>query len=157
MYIWNIEGLKKQIVEGELSQSHRFFYLLLFVALTTALMEMSSYVPTENPGFSDYFGSLAYVFIVSVFTLGAYRVNGGSKGSEFTDKYLSIGFVVGFRFFVVFLLFLAAVIIYTYNVPEDEVLFESEWVYVMFYLAWEVLIYYRIYVHIKEIAHCKKA
>ncbi|NIP39860.1 MAG: hypothetical protein GWM89_12595 [Candidatus Dadabacteria bacterium] len=94
MYIWNINKLKEDISSGNLEESERFKYLLVYVFLTAVSIEISFYLPIENPNKWDWISSVIPIFIGTIGTILAYKSNDGSKGTDFLGKYFSIGFVL---------------------------------------------------------------
>lgn len=98
MYWWKIDNLRTDLVNGRLSERARFQYLLIFVVLTAVAMEYP--LIAHQPNLWDR------VFLVVAFSLDVlgtiwlYRVNGGSRGRGFLERYLSLGWVFLVRFFV---------------------------------------------------------
>src|SRR5688572_24760682 len=100
MYFWKINDLKRLIVERGLSEAQAFYYLLLFVGLSAASIELITYFPATDPSAWNYLDSILNLVIPIAGTVAAYRANRGAAGKNFAAKYLSISFVISIRFLV---------------------------------------------------------
>lgn len=157
MYFWNVNGLKKQIVEKGLSETQVFYYILLSVFLTLAAMEVMPYLPIDNPNTWNYLQSAVNLLIPTAGTILAYRANRGAQGKDFAAKYFSIGFVMSIRFLVYFIpLILVLGVYYALTVdwssPEAASAFDANWFEVALFSAWYAALYARIVKHIGDTA-----
>jgi len=106
MYFWKIDKLKKDLAKQPLSESESFKYLFATIII---------YSLATIPSFLEYnFWDVISSLIEGVITVFGvryiYKCNRGSMGSNFLQKYLSIGWVVGIRCLVFVLL--PALIVY---------------------------------------------
>ncbi len=166
MYFWNISGLKKSILENRLSETHNFYYILLFVGVSSASLELVGYFPAEDPSSWDYIQSGLNLIITIVGTVLAYRANGAGAGKNFAGKYFSIGFVVLIRFLVLLIPVFVAIAIYyglslDWSSPdidlevddlEVEESFATGWFEVLLISAWYVAYYARVVKHVRDTA-----
>jgi len=150
MYFWNIDKLKQDIKDGGLSESEQFKYLLVCVVLVT-LGEISFL----EESFSSIKYDLAIDIIFAIFgTYYLYRCNGGANGKRFLEKFFSIGFVVGVRWFVfimipIFLILTIDAVFIIFSIEEEKVFDILD--YIITPIA--MLIYYwRSGIHIKDVA-----
>jgi hypothetical protein len=157
MYFWNVNGLKKHILEHGLSEAQIFYYVLLFVALSAAGMELLAYFPTENPNAWNYIESGLNFLIPTIGTVIAYHANRGAKGTNFAAKYFSICFVMLIRFLVYIIPVMVALAIYyglsvDWSSPDIEESFATGWFEVMLLSAWYAAFYARVAKHIRDTA-----
>ena len=112
MYFWKINKLKKDLVKQPLSESESFKYLI-----ATTISYSFGMIPYLENNILDVYSALM-TGIITVFGLYyVYKCNRGSSGSNFLQKYLSIGWVMGIRWIVLVMLpimivYFTAVIIY---------------------------------------------
>lgn len=156
MYVWNIEELKKELSERGLSQSDLFKYIFVYVFLSAVVMEVIAYFPSE--GYIDVDGvqSFANILIIGVATYLCYYANGGKNGTDFAERYFSIGFVVAIRFIVLLVPIMIAmgVLLWSNEDLEDT---STKWYDVAVMTIWSLLFYWRIIFHINQVAKHKKA
>ncbi len=98
MYIWNIEGLKKDIKVGRLTEKDRFIYMFLTFIFTSLCFEIALRTPVGSRNIWDTINSLSYFLIPVLGTFLAYRSNGADNGTDFLGRFFSISFVVTVRF-----------------------------------------------------------
>ncbi|MGH1374913.1 MAG: hypothetical protein ACRBCK_01085 [Alphaproteobacteria bacterium] len=157
MYIWNIKALKQDLQADTLGEKAKFVYMFISALIFTAILEISSRIPSEVD-YSEDVGWIIVVVDMLVAVLGmicAFRANGGSCGRDFLGKYFSISFVVGIRFIPLgtALIVLAGVINGAFAVTQYEVsdalgsdiIFEAVGTLIM------ALFYWRICKHIADI------
>ncbi len=157
MYIWNIKALKQDLQADTLGEKAKFVYMFITAMIFTALLEITSRVPSEVD-YSEDIGWIIVVVNILVAVLGmtcAFRANGGSCGRDFLGKYFSISFVVGIRFIPLSLalITLAGVIggvsaAMQGEFPEaldDDIIFEVSGSLIM------ALFYWRVCKHIADI------
>ena len=122
MYFWKIDKLNEQLISDGLSESETFKYLMansILCALAT--------IQYEIPNNYDTWGGMSG-FFVTVFGLWfIYKCNGGKNGNQIVQRYLSVGFVVFIRVFVLFMIpaIIASFVIqelYLGGIPEETTL-----------------------------------
>lgn len=152
MYFWNIKALTEDIRQGDFSDKDVISYIVLSLLLYSISFEALNFFPVENQNYNfwDIMDSFLSIFVPVIGTLYAYKMNGGRLGKDFANKYFSIGFVVGVRFFVYFLIFMPLLIIYwSYAYPnEDEI--PTTFVDVLIFFVWYILLYYQIGKYIQK-------
>lgn len=95
MYIFNLKGLKDEMVKGPLPEREQVKYLLVYVALTSvSILSMYSY-ETNN---WDVLAELIFMAIGVLGVVYFYIKNGGAQGERFLEKYFALGFVTAVRF-----------------------------------------------------------
>jgi len=151
MYFWKIEKLKEDIRESKLTEKDRFIYALIYLVLGAIVMELMMLTQIENGNVWDLINSVGNIIIVTLGTIYAYKANGSNNGSDFLGKYFSIGFVMAIRFLVYAIpLFLLLFVYYFYAFGEEEEI-PTNYIDVIPFLIWYAVMYWRIYVHIKQV------
>jgi hypothetical protein len=154
MIWWNIKLLKQRLINEGLSQKHLFVYIFIFIMLSEFLLQAAFYIPIEGLNIYDYAEFIAEFITIGLGTYLIYRVNGGSEGKQFAERFFSISFVVGMRFFVlsipIFLIYLVYIV--GQNEGEDgelpTTLYESA-----IFTCWLIAFYWRVIVHVKDVAN----
>ena len=100
MYFWRIEKLKTEMAARPLSEREALPYLVVFVALSSAV----AYIPQTTYSLWDGLGGVWSVLLAAVGTIYIYRQNGGAGGQHFLQRYFAVGWVVVVRWFVVLIL-----------------------------------------------------
>ena len=151
MYFWRIEQLEDQMVGRPLSEREVLPYLIVFVALTAAI----GFIPSERLNVWDHLGTSFSVILAVLGTIWIYRQNGGADGRLFLQRYLAIGWVVGIRWMAVLLvLFIPLfIMLWLYGI-ESEVTTLYD---VVFFAAAEFALYWRIGVHVGNVARRAKS
>ena len=109
MFFWNIEKLLKQLASQKLSQKELFFY---FFGLTLIETILSNPLISEDSYLSSFFGWFDWgIFLLcSLISIGVCFIsNGGNKGKDFVERYISIQFVMTIRYSV-FIIFAALIV-----------------------------------------------
>src|SRR5262245_4674371 len=96
MYFWRIEKLKKQMAARPLSEREVLPYLVVFVALSVAVV----YIPQAPLNVWDGLGAVWSVLLAVVGSIYIYRQNGGPGGQHFLQRYFAVGWVVTLRWLV---------------------------------------------------------
>lgn len=99
MYWWRIGDLRVDLVNGTLPERARFQYLLIFVVLSVVAMEFP--LVSDAPNLWDRTSTVVAITFTLLGTTWLYRVNGGSRGRGFLERYLSLGWVFMLRFLAV--------------------------------------------------------
>ena len=158
MYWKNINALKELLMHGELPQKMQMWYLLVTFALYEIFMELGTYVQEEsNPAYLDYIVSVVSVLLVILTIVYSYVVNGKERGRYLMQRYISINFVVGFRYmfliFITILIVIVAVSIILENIYSID--FFDKYIDIVFFIgtiALEITIMLSTIKHIKDVA-----
>lgn len=100
MYFWRLEKLKTEMAARPLSEREALPYLVVFVALSSAV----AYIPQTSHNLWDGFGAVWSVLLAAVGTVYIYRQNGGAAGQHFLQRYFAVGWVVFIRWLAVLIL-----------------------------------------------------
>lgn len=141
MYFWNIEKLKQQLAQGPLSERETLSYLLAFsIVITLSMWGNGEWV---------WWQALLEVVLAVAGTLYVYRRNGGDGGEHFLQRYMTVGWVVGIRYTVPFMLLLIG----GFAVAAVAGVLEQidEWVYALITTLFSLLLYWRIGHHIGDV------
>ena len=144
MYFWSIKGLKSRLSESHLPENTAFLYLLLYVFFTALFMEMA----TEPDSMWDIASDMVAIGAVVIGTVYCFFKNGSARGSNFLQRYFSIGWVVHVRLAVMFFVPFFAVLLILPNGLFDT----DSWYSPLIELFVHVLIYWRIGHHIGQVA-----
>ena len=108
MVFWDIEKLLKKLSSGKFNQNEFFFYLFGLTLLDTTssapLLPKNSYLSSIFEWF-DW----GIFLLCSLISLGVCFIsNGGNKGKDFIERYISIQFVMTIRYsvFIIFATFI---------------------------------------------------
>lgn len=146
MYFWRIENLKRDMTARPLTDREQLPYLIAFVVLSAAL----SSLPVHSNNVWDVSSTAFTIILAFVGTVYLYRQNHGRKGEHFVQRYLAIGFVVGVRLIVAFLLL--AIPIYIAFDIAGLLADETTWAEFLLFCFIEVIVYQRIAHHIRDVA-----
>jgi len=113
MYFWNIEKLKAQIIERPLTDKETLPYLILTLALLTAI----KYLP-QHAEFNLWDYVLLFVEVTSIIagTYWLFLKNKAEAGSHFLQRFFAIGWVASIRvivFAIPVMILLAVILIFT--------------------------------------------
>jgi hypothetical protein len=151
MYFWNIEALKSDIRNNQLTEKIKFIYALIYIGLSTIALELTPFMSEDNINGWDIMYSISSILIVIVGTIMAYKANGGPNGNEFLGKYFSISFVLSIRFLVLLIpLFIAMIAYYSIVFSEVEQI-NSSFIDTVPYIIWYAALYWRICYHIENV------
>ncbi|HAS6064768.1 hypothetical protein ABRZ58_21445 [Vibrio vulnificus] len=153
MYIWNIEGLKKDIKVGRLTEKDRFIYMFLTSIFTVLGFELALRMPVEPRNIWDTISSLSSVLIPILGTFLAYRANGADNGTDFLGRFFSISFVVTVRFFALLIPMLVLLSAYYMSVITENDALVSSAEDTLPFIAWLGLLYYHIVKHMGAVTH----
>ncbi|HFQ4946496.1 TPA: hypothetical protein ACGUVO_004584 [Vibrio vulnificus] len=153
MYIWNIEGLKKDIKVGRLTEKDRFIYMFLTSIFTVLGFEFALRMPVEPRNIWDTISSLSSVLIPILGTFLAYRANGADNGTDFLGRFFSISFVVTVRFFALLIPMLVLLSAYYMSVTTENDVLVSSAEDTLPFIAWLGLLYYQVVKHMGAVEH----
>ena len=145
MYFWRIEKLKTEMAARPLSEREALPYLVVFVALSSAV----AYIPQTTHNLWDGLGGVWSVLLAAVGTIYIYRQNGGAGGQHFLQRYFAVGWVVVVRWFVV--LILVAVAFYGTLAAVGADTESTHWYDFLFLAVVEAVIYWRIGHHVRDL------
>ncbi len=154
MYFWKIEKLKNDLLIKPLSESESFKYFFAMFAVESLYWISVGITDIMDPNLNstnmwDSFSSINYGLINAIGVYYVYKCNKGANGDNFLQKFLSIGWVVGIRWIV---LYLALMIIFLI-LPNSSTDFYSSNPYdVFFHFIMDFLYYWLLGKHIKEVA-----
>lgn len=149
MYFWNINQLKEDIRTNKLTESKRFKYAI--VTLAVFAIGMESRVSLENINIWDDISSISIILIQIVGIFFAYKANNGSMGTDFLGRYFAIYFVVSIRFLVFVIPVIIGVLLYYFYAFDFEEGIPSTSVDTIPFIIWTGILYWRVYVHIKQV------
>ena len=161
MYFWNIKALKKVLVANALTESQVFAYFLAVLTLETVTFQLTTLFPgTEDADVWDYVGYVGSVVFTLGGTLVVYWQNGGSAGRGFLARYFPLLWVLTVRFLVFLLpcLVLAMIPMVFFSEAlfgtdaEGEDFAALSMYVVLLSWVWFMVFYYRLAVHIREVA-----
>jgi hypothetical protein len=147
MYFWNTAALKQKLIERPLTDGEAFPYFLADAIMTACLIGLAPYA-TPDAWNTSY--SLLAIPVIIVGTIHLYRSNAGPDGTQFLQRSLALGWVLGLR--ILALSILAAVILgfALYEAGPGEGLFAPAWFAVS--LALLIGYYWRLGHHIRDVA-----
>jgi len=148
MYFWKIEKLKQDLLENGLSQGALFKYIFIYVFLSALSYELTYYFVSEESTRLDYIQSAINMGLVGFATYFCYVANGGSNGTDFAERFFSIGFVVSIRFIVLLVPISIAMCLLFWD-SEDM---STTWYEIALLTGWAALLYWRVVYHINQVA-----
>jgi hypothetical protein len=147
MYFWRIEQLKRKMATTPLTDREVLPYLIVFVGLSSAVWFIPSFFV---PNVWDRIGS-GISFLLSIFgTIWLFQRNGGARSKYFLQRYLALGWVVAVRWIVVMIL--VCVLLYSVLDFLDVLSETTSWSEVLLFALAEVAFYWRIGVHMQDLA-----
>jgi len=146
MYFWKIEKLKNDLLKKPLSESESFKYLFA----TTVLYSLGMTPFLEN-NIWDVYSAIITALITAIGVYYVYKCNKGASGSNFLQKYLSMGWVVGIRWsvFVMIPLMIVYFVIVAIlsSIPDNTTLSD-----LLFFNLLYIQFFWLLGKHIKEVA-----
>jgi cbb3-type cytochrome oxidase subunit 3 len=92
MYLWDIDGLKDELINRTLAESTKFAYLFVYVlAMTFYMFEPGLAVEEATSNANQFWANIIFTIIVIGGTVVAYISNGAEMGKSFADRYFSLG------------------------------------------------------------------
>jgi len=150
MYFWNIDALIEDIKQGNFTDKEVLPYIILTLFLYNLGFELVYRFPAEESyNLWDTIDAILSVVIPIAGTLYAYKMNGGAAGKDFANKYFSIGFVLGVRFLVYFVVLVVVLGIYWSVAFEDEEV-QTTFIEIVVFCLWYVLYFYQLGKYISE-------
>ncbi len=147
MYFWKIDKLKKELLKHPLSESETFKYLVATVILSSLAMIP---VPFLGNNIWDIYSSIIAGIITVFGVFYIYKCNGGASGSNFLQKSLCMGWVIGIRYFLLIMspIMIVYIVICLYlGLPESTTLPDVVFLNIIYSLY-----FWLLGKHIKDIA-----
>lgn len=161
MYFWNLRALKRDLIATGLPESQLFKYFLAVLMFEAALWQLLALFPSEaEPGLWDYLHVAVALAMTLAGTIVAYRVNGAGAGRNFLGRYFPLMWVLTVRF-LAGLVPLMAVLVGALLVaggwfaePDAGTEEVDDVVWAVTVATWAVtaLFYYRLAVHVRDVA-----
>ena len=161
MYFWDINGLKEEIINNEISEKSVFLYIFIYFLYPQISFLYRYYRNYGNEvGLGLYGDLLFYSIIAIIVAIGiyyAYYCNGKNEGERFAVKFISLNWVVTIRYFVIifYFYFILYILLSVLNQTDfiDKTISKSIKSFTSFglILITPIWIYYRIGYHIKDI------
>lgn len=151
MYWWKIQGLKKELSQGPLSEQAFFPYLLADVILV--MLGDISFPGEYNYTDIDLIAGLLGLVIA---VLGTYYLyywcNNGPSGENFLQRYFALGWVIGVRLLVMVML-PAFLILFFILAAREDYSGAMTWGDVAFIAFLSILYFWRVGKHMKDVAN----
>jgi hypothetical protein len=132
VYFWDLDALKRSLVEGTVPPLDRLGYLASAVAANA----IGAAMPVVSPSLATPLDAVIGLVAFSVGTGIAFTANGGRAGPDFLGRYLALWCVAGARFsnFVGLpVMLLAALAAYAWRLPRVATSAVGALLYVAFY------------------------
>lgn len=156
MYFWKIDSLVRDLQSRSLEQSERAKYLIAWISVTAFVLEASFYLTEPLPATYLQLGFSAAVILISAAgTYYCYQVNRRADDRDFLARFISLGWVVGIRLGVFFLIVYTIYVIAGYSFMGerfDEFLAPSSIVEILITLVLSVLFYLLVARYIEKTA-----
>lgn len=146
MYFWNIDKLKADLRERQLTERETFKYLM-----ATQLLYGLAMIPYIKYNIWDIYSAIVALLVTFIGVYYIYKCNNGAAGSNLLQRYLALSWVVGIRYSVLLMLpvsivFYVAVETYS-DIPNYTTPFD-----VLFGNALFVVFYVLVGKHIKDLS-----
>ncbi len=145
MYFISYQPLKDQLRVRSLSDHEALPYLVISVAL----MGLVGAIPLIDFNQWDLISAFISVIIAVTGTIYAYHQNGGRAGYDFIQKYIVIGWVVGVRVTLCFILILLLITIVGEFLSVASY-YSTGWFDVLQYAIFEIILFQRLGMHIRD-------
>lgn len=146
MYFIKYQPLKEQLRLRSVTDRDALPYLVIDAALTSLVCALPL---IDGFNYWDAISATLSVVLAIGGIIYAYRQNGGQTGYDLIQKYVIIGWVVSFRFMIIAIPVITALMIVGHMM--DFVSLDSTGPYnVIFALVFEVILYQRIGRHIRD-------
>jgi len=97
MIYWDIEKLKKELINDRISDHEAYKYLLATIIFYPVL---AIDYTTTTVNRADTISDLLYVLVAAYAVVLSYQYNGGKNGVRFLQRYTALTFVVGVRWVI---------------------------------------------------------
>lgn len=151
MYFWKVEKLKQDLINNGLSQEVLFKYIFISLFLSALSFELTYNFVSEESSKIDYIQSALNMALVSFATYFCYVANGRNSGTDFAERFFSIGFVVSLRFIVLLIPIMVAMdFLFWDSEGIDDM--STKWYDVAVLTSWSTILYWRVIYHINQVA-----
>jgi uncharacterized RDD family membrane protein YckC len=150
IYIWNINGLKSDLVKKNLSGTDALIYL----ACILVVQILSWFLAYHDGGEINIWDKIEIMsFIIFLISGSAYccHANGGWKGSDFMSRYISLAWVFGVRY-TILIPVPVSLVLYTLIPLFSELPDSTQWYDTLFYTVFRIPFYLMVAKHIKDVA-----
>ncbi|MGV7222684.1 MAG: C13 family peptidase [Nitrospinales bacterium] len=89
MYIFRVNKLAEDFIEGRVTEREKFKYLLVWVVLLPLLYEWSATL-SEELNLGDYILLLSSLFLVTVASILCFKVNSQNDSEQFLERYICL-------------------------------------------------------------------
>ena len=159
MYIWNIRALKQELMAGKPKEAPLFGYFYAILVVDLAILYSYWLLPMSNISIWTYVGAVVTPGITLVGTYIAWHQNGRSAGRDFLGRYFPLMWVLGVRFCVMPLAVILPIVFVGGIVAGltgfgngGEIPALTEPMALVLGWTWLVVFYWRLAVHMREIA-----
>jgi hypothetical protein len=151
MYIWRVQALKAELRAGPMLPRRVLPYILGFAILLAIVAQLPLFLPPPDANKWDVVNGASTVVLTFGGLLAAYSANGGLHGSDFAARLVALTWVVGWRLFPAFImLMLAAAVLAPEQFASNDA--RTTPVLVAVTLSYELLFYWRLWVHLRDLA-----
>jgi hypothetical protein len=151
MYFWKIDKLKKEFLDGGVSELNVFIYFMIFMVFSLIFAEIDYLWPSTDTNVWDTASSISSLVLAVSGTVAMFYLNGGKAGNSFLAKYFSISFVASLRYLVFTLPVLIVASGYvSYNITAESDISTTP-TEAAFLFVWELGIYWYICKHISDV------
>lgn len=145
MFFWRIDNLVRRLIARDLNEKEAFrYFFAIFV-----LWNLAAELPGEEWNVWDGLGAAGNMIVAIAGILCAFAANGGPAGHAFIARFVAIHWVVTLRFIVgmLALLFPVYALIEVFGTVSEE----TTWYEATAFLLVEILLYWRVVVHMKKV------
>ncbi|MBN4078307.1 hypothetical protein JYT29_03180 [Nitrospina gracilis] len=156
MYLWNTKGLAKALKQNSLNEKDLFKYFFVYLMVSALIFGAFDYMDAAPTTSLNLFFSSFTVFVTGLATYFCYKINSTGDNQKFIERYICLGIplAVKLAFLIILLMFLLIFLsifldIEIYTDPDGlgEALTTISGMFAI------VIFYWRMYVHMKFIAH----
>jgi hypothetical protein len=156
MYWWNTKGLAEELKQNSLNEKDLFKYFFVYLMVSAIIFEVFDYTDAAATTSLNLVFSSFIVFVTGLATYFCYKVNSAGDNQKFIERYICLGIPLSVKlvFLIILLMFLLIFLsifldIEIYSDPDGlgEVLTTISGMFAI------TIFYWRLYVHMKFIAH----
>jgi len=146
-YIWDIETLKKWMVNGWLTQKNKYIFFLL-LSCTTILFTSPSESYMSLPFFWIFLRKYTPVILLGITIMAAYIINGREKGKDFIARFVIIDWIISMRICIFLTIPMLIVYYFLYKHLPYHLWLKTR---IVIGLLIEIFAYWRICYNIRDI------
>ena len=102
MYFWRIEKLKSELAAHPMSDRDVLPYVVVDAVLKSTLTSITMAFPISSYNIWNLLGTGWSIALAVLGTIYIFRQNGGVRGQQFLPRYFALGWVVGWRWFALY-------------------------------------------------------